>query len=92
MPTDDGLLWAEEVAERTGLASGKRVRELASASRRRKRSGAALRPGDMPLPVTRRMRSYPAGGRVMCPLWRAAEVDVFAANRLGPGGRPRVSA
>jgi len=57
MPTDDGLLWAEEVAERTGLASGKRVRELASASRRRKRSGAALRPGDMPLPVTRRMRS-----------------------------------
>src|SRR5215475_15281368 len=94
----DHLLWADEVAEIAGLAIGQtpqqraqRVRNLADRSRvklaklRAARKPARLDPGDMPRPVAYAWRPTAAGNRVKASVWEREPVEVFAANRKGPG-------
>jgi len=82
------LLWIEEVAAKAGVQAAS-IKKYQTEAKARRRAGKATI-SDLPRArKTKRSRVMKADGQfvsVVSRLWREDEIDVWLANRRGPGG------
>lgn len=87
-PDGDTLLWADDVAELAGV--DKHTLRVYEVRARKARDAGKATIHHLPEPYDRQPREVPkAGGFVLitAPRYRRSQINVWLANRLGPGGR-----